>query len=417
MVDNDYSLFHNKYAYNGNILKSGYSNTLKNKIIETIIHMTALEKIGAPIIPYIAAWESGGGDIWYEYVGERLRQMLGKKAARHLAEKFRDNLSNRYSYRKSFNTFDIVKDIYDKKQIGLSRQFMRRMVEKQGSSDAIYKLDVSGETVWLKDLACVETYEQGRIVLSLGSLIDVTNEVRLEESLNETQKELEYHKKNLELLVEERTHDLHKTQLEVIKRLAYAAEFRDGQTGSHNRRLSIYCSIIGRSYGLLKGANWLLYHAVPMHDLGKLGIADSILLKKGSLTSKEYEIIKGHCEMGGDLLKGNNSKLLEFARAVALTHHEHWDGSGYPTGMPGKKIPLVGRIVAICDVFDALTTQRPYKEAWEFDEAVKEIQRLNNIFFDPQIVNLFIQNLSAIRKVYDHFSKLNEKFHSISEAI
>ena len=417
MVDKTYSLFQNKFAYNGNILKGGYSNTLKKKIAETIIHMTALEKIGTPIVPYIAAWKSDGGDIWYEYVGERLRQMLGNKAVSQLAETFRENLSKRYSYRKGFNTSGIVKNIYDKRQIDKSREFMRRMAEKYGSSEVIYKVVVSGEPTWLKDLARIETYEQERIVLSFGSLIDVTNEVRLEESLTETQKELEYHKKNLELLVEEQTQDLHKAQLEVINRLTHAAEFRDGQTGFHNKRLSKYCSIIGRSYGLLKGANWLLYHAVPMHDVGKLGIADSILLKKGSLTPKEYEIIKGHCEMGGDLLKGGNSKLLKIARAVALTHHEHWDGSGYPKGMPGKEIPLAGRIVAICDVFDALTSQRPYKEAWKFEEAVKEIQRLNNTFFDPQIVKLFIQNLSEIRKVYDQFPKSNEEFHSIPKAI
>lgn len=417
MIDKTYSLFQNKFAYNGNILKGGYSNTLKKKIAETIIHMTALEKIGTPILPYIAAWKSDGGDIWYEYVGERLRQMLGNKAVSQLAETFRENLSKRYSYRRGSNTSGIVKNIYDKRQIEKSREFMRRMAEKYGSSEVIYKVVVSGEPTWLKDLARIETYEQERIVLSFGSLIDVTNEVRLEESLTETQKELEYHKKNLELLVEEQTQDLHKAQLEVVNRLTHAAEFRDGQTGFHNKRLSKYCSIIGRSYGLLKGANWLLYHAVPMHDLGKLGIADSILLKKGSLTPKEYEIIKEHCEIGGDLLKGGNSKLLKIARAVALTHHEHWDGSGYPKGMPGKKIPLAGRIVAICDVFDALTSQRPYKEAWKFEEAVKEIQRLNNTFFDPQIVKLFIQNLSEIRKVYDQFSKSNEKFHSIPEAV
>ena len=343
--------------------------------------------------------------------------MLGDKAVNKLAEAFRDNLSKRYLYRREFNTSGIVKEIYDRRQIDQSREFMRHMAEKQGSSEAIYKVDVSGESLWLKDLAWIETYEQGGIVLSFGSLIDVTNEVRLEESLTETQKELEYHKKNLEVLVEERTHDLHKTQLEVVNRLIHAAEYRDGQTGFHNKRLSIYCSIIGRSYGLLKGANWLLYHAVPMHDVGKLGISDSILLKKGSLTSKEYEIIKGHCEMGGDLLKGGNSKLLKIARAVALTHHEQWDGSGYPMGMSGDEIPLAGRIVAICDVFDALTTQRPYKEAWSFEDAIKEIQRLNNTYFDPQIVNLFIQNLSAIRKVYDQFSKSKDEFHSNFEAI
>jgi len=416
MADKTYSLFQKKYAYTGSILNGNYSQTLKKKIAETITHMNALEKIGTPIVPYIAAWRPGGGKIWYEYAGKKLRQMLDNNAVSRLAEEFRGNLSKRYSYRKEFNTSGIVKDIYTRRQIDQSRVFMRRMAEKKGKSEAIYKVTVNNGSIWLKDLAWIETYEQGNVVLSFGSLIDVSNEVRLEESLTKTQKELEYHKKNLELLVEKRTQDLHKTQFEVVKRLIHAAEFRDGQTGFHNKRLSIYCSIIGRSYGLLKGANWLLYHAVPMHDVGKLGIADSILLKQGSLTPQEYEIIKGHCEIGGDLLKGGNSKLLKIARAVALTHHEQWDGSGYPMGMSGKKIPLAGRIVAICDVFDALTTQRPYKEAWKFERAVKEIKRLNNTYFDPQIVTLFNQNLSSIRKVYDLFSKSNEALYSIPEA-
>ena len=362
-------------------------------------------------------WKLSGGDIWYEHAGERLKQMLRSKELTQLAEKFRDNLSKRYSYKREFNTSSIIKNVYDKRQIDKSRKFMRRMAEKHGSSEAIYKIDCKEGTIWLKDLAWVEEYKQEGVVLSFGSLINVTNEVLLEESLTETQKDLEYHKKNLEVLVEERTHELHKTQLEVVKRLTRAADFRDGQTGLHNKRLSLYCSIIGQSYGLGKGANWLLYHAVPMHDVGKVGIADSILLKKGSLTLKEYEIIKGHCEIGGDLLKGGSSKLLKIARVVALTHHEHWDGSGYPMGLSGKKIPLVGRIVAICDIFDALTTQRPYKKAWQFEEAVKEIQRLNNKYFDPQIVNIFVHNISKIRKVYDQFSKTNEEFFSISKAI
>ena len=417
MTTKRYDLFKKKYAYSGCILKGKYSVPLKKKVAETISHMAALEKIGTPVIPYIAAWKPGGGDIWYEYAGKKLRQILDNQAVNRLAESFRVNLSKRYSYRKEQHTSDIVKKIYDRSQIDQSREFMRRMAEKKGSSEAVYKVNVGGKSLWLKDIARIETHEQGKVVLSFGSLINVTNEVRLEENLARTQDELKYHKKNLELLVEERTQDLHKTQLEVVKRLIHAAEFRDGQTGLHNKRLSTYCSIIGRSYGLMKGANWLLYNAVPMHDVGKVGIADSILLKEGALTDEEYEIIKGHCEIGGDLLKGGNSKLLKIARAVALTHHEQWDGSGYPLGMSGNKIPLAGRIVAICDVFDALTTQRPYKKAWRFDEAVKEVRRMNNTYFDPKIVHLFNQSLPVIRKVYDRFSRSNEEFYSICEAI
>jgi hypothetical protein len=141
MVNKDYSLPQNNSAFNGIILKGNYSNVLKNKIAEAITHMNALEKIGTPIVPYIAVWKSNGGDIWYEYAGERLKKMLGSKALNQLAGKFRDNLSKRYSYKREFNTTGIVKNVYDKRQINQSREFMRRMAEKDGSSEAIYKID------------------------------------------------------------------------------------------------------------------------------------------------------------------------------------------------------------------------------------------------------------------------------------
>ncbi|MFO7754148.1 MAG: HD domain-containing phosphohydrolase [Desulfobacteraceae bacterium] len=398
-------LFEKRYSYSGRVLKRNhYSTKLKKRLAKAVVHLDALERIGTPIVTYIAAWEPGNGDIWYEYAGSRLRKMLGCKAGGQLAEAFRENLSKQYLYRKNLNNAAVIRNVTDKKQLEQGRQYIRRLAEKTGKSEATYKVDLNGKPCWLKDLARIETYPDSEIVLSIGSLSDVTDQMRLEETLSRTRKELEYHRNKLESLVNERTAELHEAQLEVVNRLVQAAEFRDDQTGSHNKRLSMYCSIIGEAYGLTKGANWLLYHAVPMHDVGKLGISDSILLKEGPLTPGEYDVIKGHCELGSDLLDGGKSDLLKVARTIALTHHEHWDGSGYPSGLRRGQIPLAGRIAAVCDVFDALTSERPYKKAWKFDEAVREIARLRGVNFDPEIVDVFMNSLSDLKRVYMEYA-------------
>lgn len=396
------ALFEKRYAYTGRILKqNGYDRALKKRLAKAIVHLDALEKIGTPILPYIAAWKPGNGDIWYEYSGSRLRKMLGcAKTGGQLADAFRENLSKQYLYRNKLNSAAVVRNVQDKKQLEQGRAYIRRLAEKSGKSEATYKVDIEDKPRWFKDVARIETYPDSEIVLSIGSLSDVTNQMKLEETLSKTRKELESHRKELERLVNERTSELHDAQLEVVNRLVQAAEFRDDQTGSHNKRLSMYCSIIGESYGLTKGANWLLYHAVPMHDVGKLGISDSILLKEGPLTPEEYDVIKGHCELGSNLLDGGKSDLLQVARAIALTHHEHWDGSGYPAGLRRGKIPLAGRIAAVCDVFDALISERPYKKAWEFEEAVAEIARLRGIKFDPEIVDVFVKSLADVKRIY-----------------
>jgi HD-GYP domain-containing protein (c-di-GMP phosphodiesterase class II) len=400
---NDFlAMFEKRYAYSGRILKqNGYGKALKKRLAQAIVHLDALEKIETPILPYIAAWQPGNGEIWYEYAGSRLRRMLGcAKAGDQLARAFRENLSKQYLYRKNLKSAAVVRNVQDKKQLEQAREYIRRLAEKTGKSEATYKVDIEERPRWFKDLARIETYQDSEIVLSIGSLSDVTNQMKLEETLSKTRKELESHKKELERLVNERTAELHEAQIEVVNRLVQAAEFRDDQTGSHNKRLSMYCSIIGEAWGLTKGANWLLYHAVPMHDVGKLGISDSILLKEGPLTPGEYDVIKGHCELGSNLLDGGKSDLLKVARAIALTHHEHWDGSGYPAGLRQGEIPLAGRIAAVCDVFDALTSERPYKKAWEFEEAVAEITRLRGINFDPKIVDVFMKSLSHVERVY-----------------
>lgn len=400
---NDFlALFEKRYAYNGRILKQdGYGKALKKRLATAIVHLDALEKIETPILPYIAAWQPGNGDIWYEYAGSRLKKMLGcSNAGDQLAEAFRENLSKQYLYRNNLKSSAIVRNVQDKKQLEQARAYIRRLAEKTGKSEAVYKVDIEDRPFWFKDVARIETYSDSQVVLSIGSLSDVTSQMKLEESLSKAQKELESHKKELERLVNKRTAELHEAQLEVVNRLVQAAEFRDDQTGSHNKRLSMYCSIIGYAFGLTKGANWLLSHAVPMHDVGKLGISDSILLKEGPLTVQEYDVIKGHCELGSNLLDGGKSDLLKVARAIALTHHERWDGSGYPSGLRRAEIPLAGRIAAVCDVFDALLSERPYKKAWEFDEAVAEIVRLKGVNFDPKIVDVFMRSLSDVKRVY-----------------
>ena len=397
------SLFEKKFAYRGRILRYSHNRALKKRLAKAIIHMDALEKIGTPIIPYIASWKIGRTDIWYEFTGKGLEEILNCRAGDMLADAFRKNLSQQYLYRKQLDSALVSKNVLDKNQLAHARQYLRRLSEKSGKSEAIYQIDNGRDTVWLKDIALIETYPESEVVLSLGTLIDVTNEIQLEETLAETKDELEKHKKSLENMLVKRTAELHDAQLEVVTRLVQAAEIRDDQTGCHNKRLSKYCSIIGKAYGLSKGANWLMCNAVPMHDIGKVGIPDSILLKKGPLTADEYDVIKTHCRLGHELLDGGQSQLLDIAKAIALTHHEHWDGSGYPSGISGGDIPLAGRITAVCDVFDALTTERPYKGAWAIEDAVAEICRLRGTKFDPKIVDIFKQSLSMIEQVHKRY--------------
>lgn len=394
------SKFKEKYAYIGRILNDHYDPSLKKKLSKTIVHMDALEKIGTPIVPYIAAWKPNSLNIWYEYAGKGLIKILKGNAGGQLAKAFRNNLSRQYMYQKHLNSSEIRKNILDKKQLEHARQFLRKFAENTGQSEAIYRIDSKEGIYWLKDIALIETYPESGIVLSIGSLIDVTNEIQLEEALTKTRAELEDHKQNLEAIVAKRTAELQNAQLDVVNRLVLAAEYRDDQTGLHNKRLSKYTVIIGKKYGLTRNSNWLLSRAAPMHDVGKVGIPDNILLKKGKLTPKEYDVIKTHCKLGYELLDGGDSQLLKIAKTIALTHHERWDGSGYPSGIKGDDIPVTGRITAICDVFDALTSERPYKKPWTVKEAVEEITRLSGVNFDPHMVTIFKESLPAIEQVY-----------------
>lgn len=200
----------------------------------------------------------------------------------------------------------------------------------------------------------------------------------------------------LEKKVKERTAEIHDTRLQIIHCLGAASEYRDEETGTHISRMSQYSRVIALSAGMSQEEGELLLQAAPMHDVGKIGIPDRILLKPGKLDAQEWEIMKTHTTIGAKIIGNHPSELLTLAAQVALTHHEKWDGTGYPYGLKGEEIPVHGRIVMLADVFDALTSDRPYKKAWSEEAAIEEITRMSGQHFDPQLVLAFMNALPEI---------------------
>jgi putative two-component system response regulator len=189
----------------------------------------------------------------------------------------------------------------------------------------------------------------------------------------------------LELKVAERTEELEKSQLEVLERLAAAVEFRDDDTGEHIKRVAMVSSMLAEAIGLPAGTVHLIGRGAPLHDIGKVGIPDNILLKAGPLTTEEFELMKAHTVIGARMLSNGRSELVRVSQRIALSHHEWWDGSGYPHRTSGQRIPLEARIVAVADFLDALTHDRPYRRAWSIDDTLAEIKRRSGSHFDPRI--------------------------------
>lgn len=204
---------------------------------------------------------------------------------------------------------------------------------------------------------------------------------------------------DLEHIIQQRTHELQATQLEMIERLGLAAEYRDNETAAHTIRVGLYAKTIGTCLGLNEQTADQLRLSAPLHDIGKIGISDNILLKPGKLDEQEWEVMKKHAEFGYTILKDSKSTLLKNAGIIALTHHEKWDGSGYPAGLKGNDIHLYGRITAIADVFDALTMSRPYKKAWSTEEAADLINQQSGKHFDPSIVDAFNHVLTDLLNI------------------
>ena len=225
---------------------------------------------------------------------------------------------------------------------------------------------------------------------------DITTRKQADESLQQSKEKLERAVRERTAELEQRTHDLERqtdalvaARLETLRRLALAAEYRDDQTFEHTERVGTTAALLAEQLGLGEREVSLIRQAAPLHDVGKLGISDTILLKPGELTPDEYDQVKRHAELGAAILSGSSSDVLQLAEEIALTHHEWWDGNGYPGGLRGEAIPLSGRIVGLADVFDALTHDRPYKTAWPVEQALDQIRALSGRQFDPHVVGAF----------------------------
>ncbi|UCV03710.1 HD-GYP domain-containing protein [Dechloromonas denitrificans] len=257
--------------------------------------------------------------------------------------------------------------------------------------------------IFVTAMTSVEDEERG---LALGAVDYITKPISppIVRARVRTHLALYDQSRELERMVRQRTEELLTTRQQIIRRLGRAAEFKDNETGNHVLRMSHYARLIASAHGLGEEAANIIFNTAPMHDIGKIGIPDSILLKPGRLDAEEWKVMHQHPIMGAEIIGKHENELLESARIIALSHHEKWDGSGYPRGLKGEDIPLEGRIVAIADVFDALLSQRPYKSAFSVERSLELMDAENGRHFDPQLLAAFRRALPEILRVKDIYA-------------
>ncbi|MGA8709477.1 MAG: two-component system response regulator [Steroidobacteraceae bacterium] len=202
-----------------------------------------------------------------------------------------------------------------------------------------------------------------------------------------------------------RMDELRETRLQIVQRLGLAAEYKDNETGLHVIRMSHYARLLGLAAGMNEQQADDLLHAAPLHDVGKIGIPDRILQKPGKLDPDEWRIMQTHVAIGANIIGQHERGVLAMAHRIALSHHEKWDGSGYPSGLAGEAIPLEGRIVAVADVFDALTSVRPYKKAWSLEEALQYLRDNRDQHFQPALVDLFMTLIPQVREIMQRWAE------------
>ncbi len=280
------------------------------------------------------------------------------------------------------NRIDVV--ITDIQMPGLSGIDLVKKIKEKFDSDIIVM------TGFVEDF----TYEK---IIELGARDFIHKPVRLNELLIRLRRVLNERK-----LLQQRNQafeELREAYLDTVNRLVLAAEYKDEDTGDHILRMSRYSALLAEKMGLGKEDVQMVLYSSPMHDIGKIGIPDSILLKNGKLTSKEFEIMKKHTLIGGNILADSKSKILDSARVIALFHHEKWNGKGYPKGAAGEEIPLFARIVALVDTFDALTSKRPYKDPYPAEIACDIIRKERAEHFDPDITDTFLGHFAEFWEI------------------
>lgn len=237
--------------------------------------------------------------------------------------------------------------------------------------------------------------------------------------LKEARDDIKEHGRDLERTVATRTRalrqaleeraaaqrDTHEAHLDTIRRLVLAAEFKDRHTGAHIERIGHYCELLAAGLGLSLSRVEVVRHAATLHDVGKMGIPDAILLKQGPLTHREWETMKQHPTIGARMLSGSPAQVMQIGRLIAATHHERWDGQGYPNGLAGERIPLEGRLCAVADVFDALTSCRPYRDPLPVDEALDMMIAQRNRHFDSTILDVFLNHREQVGEIQSQYAE------------
>jgi len=256
-------------------------------------------------------------------------------------------------------------------------------------------------------VTAMSTVEDEKIGLEIGAVDYITKPVSPPIVLARVRTHLALYDqtRELERMVQQRTRELSMSRQQIIRRLSRAAEYRDDETGNHVLRVAHSSRLIAQAYGLGAKASSIIFSTAPMHDVGKIGISDSILRKTGKLNNAEWELMRQHPFMGAEIIGTHENEMLKMARIIALTHHERWDGQGYPSQLKGEDIPLAGRIVAIADVFDALLSVRPYKEAFSFEKSIDIMNCEDGSHFDPTLMAAFRRALPEIQKIKEDYSE------------
>lgn len=279
------------------------------------------------------------------------------------------------------------------------------------------------ESVPLVIITSAETREVKHLTLKSGATDFLTKPIDAYEfrarcenmlRLRQQQKLLQERASWLEFQVQEATQEVREREFETLLRLAKAGEFRDEDTGLHVVRMAKFCRIIAQNLGLSGEECDIVERSAPMHDIGKIGISDTILMKPARLDPSEFELLKTHTTIGYEILKGSPSKYLQMGSLIALAHHERYDGQGYPAGLREHEIPLPARIVAVADVFDALISRRPYKKPWSFGEALAELHQHKGRHFDPCCVDAFCKELGSVQEILKRFGSGDTGWDAIS---